>query len=90
MHENSMFRVWKKWNEDARWDMTVAYRKDETPVCHRTPEVGGLGADRAVEEGLEHRRQANDFSKDSPHQLTESSEKETKALALSEPNMIKG
>jgi len=33
---------------------------------------------------------ANDFSKDSPHQLTESSEKETKALALSEPNMIKG
>ena len=41
--------------------MTVAYRKDETPVCHRTPEVGGLGADRAAEEGLEHRRQGERF-----------------------------
>jgi len=41
--------------------MTVAYRKDETPVCHRTPEVGGLGADRAVEEGLERRRHGERF-----------------------------
>jgi len=49
-----MFRVWKKWNEDA-------YRKHETPVCDGTPEVGGLGADRAVEEGLERRRHGERF-----------------------------
>lgn len=33
-----------------------AYRDDEAPVGDRAPEVGGLGANRAVPERLERRR----------------------------------
>lgn len=33
--------------------MITAYCNDETPICNGAPEMGGLGPDRAVEEGLE-------------------------------------